>query len=186
VDDADATALIAAAVPAGRGPVIWADLGSGAGTFTRALWQLLGPGSRIYAVDQNSRVLAALKRWSAAAGADVETVTADFTATAALPGVAGGTLDGILLANALHFVADGEGVLRRLAGLIRPGGRVLIVEYERRAPSRWVPFPVSPERFARLAESAGLSQPAVVATQPSAFGGRLYAAVAERPVNPGV
>ncbi len=183
MDDADATALIAAAMPAGMGPATWADLGAGEGTFTRALWKLLGRGSRIYAVDKNSRGLAVVKRWAAGAGADVVTVTADFAATAALPGLADGNLDGILLANSLHFVADGDGVLRRLVDLIRPGGRVVLVEYERRAPSRWVPYPVSPERFAGLAEGAGLSVPAVVAKRASVFGGRLYTAVAERRVS---
>ena len=180
MDDADATALIAAAVPAGRGPATWADFGAGEGTFTRALWELLGPGSRIYAVDRSAGALAALKRWTAAAGAEVVTIQADFTETMGLSGIAERTLDGILLANSLHFVADGDRVLRRLVDLIRPGGRVVLVEYERRAPSRWVPYPVSPERFAGLAEGAGLAAPAVVATRPSAFGGTLYAAVAVR------
>ncbi len=147
------------------------------------MWELLGAGSRIYAVDRNPRALAALKRWADAAGADVTPITADFTEAAAPPGLEAGHLDGMLLANALHFVPAGEQVLRRLVDLVRPGGRVLVVEYERRGPSRWVPFPVTPERFAKLSEAAGLSAPVVVASRPSAFGGNLYAAVAERPVS---
>jgi len=107
-------------------------------------------------------------------------VAADFTGPFELPGLPAPQLDGILLANALHFVADGEAVLRRLAHWVRPGGRVVVIEYDRRARSRWVPYPISPERLAVLAASAGLSAPAVTATRPSAFGGTLYVAAAER------
>ncbi len=179
VDTADAVALIGGAVP--RGPAKWADLGAGEGTFTRALWELLGTGSsRIYAVDKDARALGELSRWADGAGADVTVVEADFTRAAALSGLDDDGLDGILLANALHFVADAETVLKALVGVLRPGGRVAVVEYDRRRASRWVPFPVPPARLALLAKAVGLSVPEVVATRPSAFGGTLYAAVAVR------
>jgi precorrin-6B methylase 2 len=51
VNATEAVELIAAAIP-GRGGT-WADLGAGDGTFTRALARLLGPNSRIYAVDRD-------------------------------------------------------------------------------------------------------------------------------------
>src|SRR5690348_3116034 len=50
MDAQEAERLIAPAVPAG--PAVWADFGAGDGTFTRALAERLGPGSRIYAVDR--------------------------------------------------------------------------------------------------------------------------------------
>ena len=53
-------------------------------------------------------------------------------------------LDGMLLANALLVVHDQEGVLRRPINLLRPGAGMVIVEYDRRAASRWVPFPINP------------------------------------------
>ena len=180
LETAEAITLIGKAVP--QGPATWADFGAGDGTFTRALWELLGPGSRIYAVDRDPDVLAPLTRWAEAARAEVIPVVADFTGRLVLPGLEERGLDGILLANALHFVAEGERVLRRLVALIRPGGRFILVEYDRRRASRWVPFPVPPGRFFQLALSAGLSAPGVVSTRPSAFGGTLYAAMAERMV----
>lgn len=178
MDTGDAIALIGGAVP--RESSTWADLGAGEGVFTRALWELLGPVSRIYAVDRDARALIGLTRWADGAGADVTAVEADFTRTFALPGLDDEGLDGILLANALHFVAHAETVLNALVGLLRPGGRIVVVEYDRRRPSRWVPFPVPPARLALLTKAAGLSVPEVVATRPSAFGGTLYAAVAVR------
>jgi SAM-dependent methyltransferase len=112
---------------------------------------------------------------------DVIPVRADFMQPFELPGGGDGTFDGMLFANALHFAPEPERVLARLARWLRPGGRVVVVEYDRRPASRWVPFPIPAERFPSLAGSAGLSRPFIVATRPSAFGGDLYVAVADRP-----
>ena len=174
----DAIALIRDAVPDPGGR--WADLGAGDGTFTRALATLLGPSATIYAVDQDARAVAALKRLAAKARARVVPMAADFTELLELPGLGGEGLDGLLLANALHFVRDAEVILARLVRLLRPGGRVVLVEYDRRVASRWVPYPIWVDRLPSLAAAAGLSTPVVVATRPSAFGGVLYAAAAER------
>src|SRR6266571_812570 len=165
MDTRDAVALLGGAVP--RGPAVWADLGAGAGTFTRALAELLGPEARIYAVDRDPRAVAALERWAAKHTPTVVAVAADFTGPFELPGLTSSSLDGILLANALHFVPDPDVVLRRLAGQVRPGGRVVVIEYDRRAASRWVPYPIPPALLAKLAASAGLSVATVTATRPS-------------------
>jgi len=182
----DAAALIGPAVPGPGGT--WADFGSGTGTFTRALAALLGPKGRIYAVDRDRRAAASLRAWAAAqarhfAGAPaplaaIDVLEADFADLARpldLP-----PLDGALIANALHFVSEPEPVLARLAAGVRPGGRVVVVEYDDRPASRWVPYPLPLARLARLAEGAGLGAPTLVGTHPSAFGGRLYAAVGVR------
>ena len=174
----DATALIGGAIPQRGGT--WADFGAGDGTFTRALAELLGPGSRIYAVDRDAGAVAALERWAEKAAPNVIPVIADFTHPFDLPGLEEPTLDGMLLANALHFVRDVEVVLARLAAWVRPGGRVVIVEYDRRAASPWVPYPIPVARLPALAASAGLTPPTITATRPSLFGGTLYAAAADR------
>jgi ubiquinone/menaquinone biosynthesis C-methylase UbiE len=178
VDTRDAAALIAGAIPKRGG--IWADLGAGEGTFTRALAELLGPDSTIYAVDRDASAVAALELWAPTAKAEVIAVAADFTRTFELPGLDGTLLDGLLLANALHFVRDADVALARLAALVKPGGRVVFVEYNRRAASRWVPYPIPATRLPALAASAGLSTPTVTATRPSDYGGEIYVAVAER------
>ena len=174
MNTAEAVALIEAAVS--RGAPTWADVGAGDGTFTRALVELLGPGARIYAVDRDVHALASLRRWAARVGANVIPVEADFTRPLDLPEL----LDGLLVANALHFARDAAVVLARLAALVRPGGRVVIVEYDRRAASRWVPYPIWRDRLPALATDAGLSPPRVTATRPSAFGGTIYVAAADR------
>jgi hypothetical protein len=86
----------------------------------------------------------------------------------------------MLLANALHFVRDADVVLTRLAALVKPGGRIAFVEYDRRAASRWVPYPIPIERLPALAASAGLSTPTFTARRPSEYSGDIYVATAER------
>jgi ubiquinone/menaquinone biosynthesis C-methylase UbiE len=175
----DAVALLEGAVP--RRPGTWADLGSGDGTFTRALAELVGQGSRIYAVDRDASALASVARQKVAAGVDVVPVTADFTGPFELPGFEGQLLDGILLANALHFVSEQVQVLGRLASRVMPGGWVIVVEYDNRAASRWVPYPISSVRWPALAREAGLTAPVVTGSRRSAFGGALYVGVAGWP-----
>jgi ubiquinone/menaquinone biosynthesis C-methylase UbiE len=178
VNTREAVALIGGAIPRHVGT--WADLGAGDGTFTRALAELLGPDSRIYAVDRDARAVAALERWAEADGTNVIPVAADVTRRFDLPGLGEAMLDGMLLANALHFVPDADVVLARLAARVRPGGRVVIIEYDRRPATRWVPYPIPAARLPALAESAGLSVPTITATRRSAFGGILYVAAADR------
>lgn len=174
---AEAVELISGAVPERSGT--WADLGAGDGTFTQALLEILGPGSRIYAVDRDARALATLARQAKAARGEVVTVDADFTRPFELPGVDPEGLDGILLANALHFVPDPRAVLRQLTARLAPGGRVVLVEYDHRRANRWVPYPIDSASLPAIAAAAGLATPVVTATRPSSFGGDLYVAYAD-------
>ncbi|HEX6372004.1 MAG TPA: class I SAM-dependent methyltransferase [Longimicrobium sp.] len=175
MNQADARALLRAAVPAADGEV-WADLGAGTGVFTRALAALLGPAGRVVAVDRDARALASLRGSSVEGGsAAIEVVVGDVTRPLALP-----PLDGVVMANVLHFVADAEGVLARVAGVLKPGGRMVLIEYEGRRPGPWVPHPVDFARFVELAGGAGFTPPSVAARRPSRFGGEIYVAVAER------
>jgi SAM-dependent methyltransferase len=182
-----AVALLAPALPpAGPRGVVWADLGAGRGTFTRALVALLGARGHVYAVDRDPAAVAALARLPGNAGdaggaRRVTAVRGDFAAPDAARALGLPALDGVLLANALHFVpaAEQAAVLARLTGWLRPAGRLVVVEYDARPPSRWVPAPVAFERLAALVP-AGMAPPARVATRPSAFGGAIHVAWSER------
>jgi SAM-dependent methyltransferase len=173
MDERDAIALIDDAI-VGHGNS-WADIGAGSGTFTRALRSLLRLDSRIYAVDHDKDAISNLRE----IGSGVIPVEADFTAPFALPG--NPALDGILLANALHFVPNPGDVLGRLAGLVRPGGRVVIVEYDRRAANPWVPYPIRSERWPEVSAAAGLTTPLITGRTPSKYAGELYVGVATKP-----
>ena len=176
MEHGDAVALIREAV-AGRSGT-WADLGAGNGTFTRALAALLGEDSVIYAVDKDRGSIEALKSLASNLKSIVP-VYADFTQSFEIGSVRN-RLDGMLLANALHFVKDQGAVLARLAQLLRPGGRVVLVEYDRRAASRWVPYPVAIAGLQPLAATAGLGKFTVSESRPSNYEGIIYTAHADK------
>ena len=152
------------------------DLGSGA--FTLALRDLAGPSTEIIAIDADAGSLRELRRAMERQfpGTRLETRVADFTAPLALP-----LLDGILAANSLHYVHNQIGLLQQWRGLLRPGGRLIVVEYDADVGNRWVPYPFSFATFGALAEAAGFTNPTLLGTYPSRFLGGFFAAVT-RPV----
>jgi ubiquinone/menaquinone biosynthesis C-methylase UbiE len=153
----------------------WADLGAGTGNFTRALGELLGPQATIYAVDRSARALARLQ--DVPTNTTLVTLAGDFTRSLNLP-----MLDGILMANALHFVQNQAAVLQALTRHLHPGGRLLIVEYDLHSPVAWVPFPVPFDRLQALAPEIGLNTPIVIGRRRSPSSGiEMYAALAIRP-----
>jgi len=155
---------------------IWADLGAGAGAFTLALRELTGTQATIYAVDQDRARLGELERaWRMHFGetAAVRLLPADFTCRLDLP-----ALDGLLMANSLHFYKDKVNVLRHVGGWLKPGGRLLLVEYAADAGNVWVPYPFSFGKFQALATEAGYRAPRQLATHPSSFLRGFYSAEA--------
>jgi len=176
----DAIELLREAVGDGTVGGVWADLGAGTGTFTRALAALLGPGSTIYAVDDDATAVRALRALPSMPTTHVIAVKGDFTQPLVLPDIGDAALDGILLANALHFVRDAGAVLGRVVERVRPGGRIIVVEYDRREASRWVPYPISPSRWLDLANGAGLGTASITATRPSEYQGMLYVGAATK------
>ncbi len=147
----------------------WADFGAGSGSFTRALRDLLGAEAALYAVDRDGQALSALSRT-----VDAQTITADFTKPLELP-----PLDGLLIANALHWLRQQQAVLRLLAGYLKPGGRLLIVEYDVIVPRGYIPFPVPFSRFVQLAGEVGLTHVQRVGERQSPSSGTvMYAGLA--------
>jgi ubiquinone/menaquinone biosynthesis C-methylase UbiE len=176
VDHADHVELLRAGVDGGG--LRWADLGSGHGAFTLALADLLGPAGEIWSIDRDSRALAEQRagmerRFPAAR---VTYHVADFRRLPQLP-----PLDGIVMANSLHFERDQAAVLAALVPLLVPGGRFLLVEYDADAGNTFVPFPISLRRWRTLATAAGLTEVREIGRRPSRFLGSIYAAAAVSP-----
>lgn len=176
----DHVRLIAPGVPARSGGV-WADLGAGDGAFTLALREITGPDVTLYAVDRDRSALSALRAAMDRTFPDTQlhTIRADMTEPLALP-----TLDGIVIANALHYVADQPRFLRSLPARMAPASRLIVVEYDSDQGNRWVPHAVSANTFVALARDAGFQSPTVIGRVPSRFLGSIYAAIARTPAAP--
>ena len=151
----------------------WADLGSGTGAFTLALADLLGPSGVIHSVDRDA---GALKTQAEAVHRRFPTTTlqqhhADFSGPLALP-----PLDGVVMANSLHFVRDKGPILALVRGLLRPRGGLVLVEYDADRGNPWVPFPISSRTWLELATTAGFEDTRELARVPSRFLGAIYSA----------
>ena len=157
---------------------VWADFGAGSGAFTLALRELLGPGAQIYAVDKDHARLRELEHaYQARFGnsADLHILPADFSRPLDLP-----PLDGVLMANSLHYFKDKDKVLHHVRSFLKTDGAFLLVEYNVDSGNPWVPHPLSFETWRALASRSGFSEPRLLATHPSSFLREFYSALAHK------
>ncbi len=176
MDHQDHVALIRAGVE-GVGPR-WLELGAGEGAFTLALADVLGPGGTILAMDRDARALdfatAAVRRRFP--GVIIEPVPGDFTVD-----IRGPAHDGVVAANSLHFVSDRATTLASIKQVLRPGGHLVIVEYDADRGNPWVPFPFSFDHWLGEAAAAGFVDIRQLHRVGSRFMGGIYGAVASTP-----
>jgi hypothetical protein len=108
--------------------------------------------------------------------AQVTYLAADYTRPLELP-----PLDGIVMANTLHFQRAKEGVLALVSAYLKPGGRLLLVEYNADHGNMWVPYPLSYPTWEKLASANGFVQTRLLATTPSRFLREIYSAESLKP-----
>ena len=167
MSDEDAISLIKKAVSAHE-PQVWADLGCGTGTFTKALNSLLPAGSHITAVDREKQRLNLL---------NVDFLRANFERDdLKLSG-----LDSILMANAIHYVAEKAALIRKLEPMFAGLPRFVVIEYDTNRANPWVPFPITFEKLRDLFESLGYLKVVKLNEKPSAYNaGNMYSALIEK------
>ena len=161
----------------------WADIGAGTGLFTRALIEILENG-KVIAVDKSPHSLYASEFLSGLQSQihqpnsqisnpklQIEIVEADFHKELHLP-----PLDGILMANSLHYASDHILVLRNVLATLKPGGTFILIEYDTDKPNRpWVPNPISFKKFKELCEGVGLREPMLMGRKKSIYqDGEMY------------
>jgi len=155
---------------------VWLELGSGEGAFTLALADLIGPTGTIYSVDLDQRALNTQERemYARFPGTTVHYLRADFSQPLNVP-----TVDGLLMANSLHFHRDKNAILQLVRGYLRPDGRLIMVEYNVDRGNTWVPHPISYPSWEKLARDNGFGKTRLIATKPSRFLNEIYAALSE-------
>ncbi len=153
---------------------VWADFGSGTGAFTLALADLIGPTGTIYSIEQDRSALAQQERSLQAQfpTSIVHYRLADYTRPIDLP-----TLDGIVMANSLHFHPDKEPIVQLLKRYLRSQGRFILVEYNIEEGNSAVPYPVSYRQWETLARRCGFDRTQLLMTRPSRFLKEIYSAV---------
>jgi ubiquinone/menaquinone biosynthesis C-methylase UbiE len=152
----------------------WADLGSGRGAFTLALADLIGPTGHIYSIDRDPSALRDQEKAMRAQfpSTTVHYLNADFTQRLDLP-----PLDGIVMANSLHFLRKKDATLQLIRSYLRPGGCLLLVEYDTDHGNTWVPYPLSYPTWEALAQRNGFTHTQLLTTVPSRFFGGMYSAM---------
>jgi precorrin-6B methylase 2 len=170
----DHVALLRGGVEATGG--VWADFGSGTGAFTLALADLIGPAGVIYSIEQDRSALAqqAQALRERFPNVIVHDLLADFTRPIDLP-----ALDGLVMANSLHFHRHHEPIVQRLKSYLRSQGRFILVEYNIEQGNSAVPHPVSYRMWEELAQRCGFTHTRLLKTRPSRFLKEIYSAASE-------
>jgi len=156
----------------------YADFGAGGGAFTLALRELVGPDATIYAVDKDRASLRELESNHRArfnTTSNLILFKDDFTLSLDIP-----HLDGLVMANSLHFFRDKEKILRHVRGFLKPNGALLLVEYNVDVGNMWVPYPFSYNVCRVMMKRTGFTEPKLLAKKPSSFLTEFYSAVAYR------
>ncbi len=106
-----------------------ADVGAGSGYFTLRLAKAVGERGRVYAVDINPDMVRHLNRRLRDAGVrNVCTVLSE-PADPLLPDA---SVDRVLIVDTWHHVEDQPAYLERLKHVLKPGGQVIHVDFQKR------------------------------------------------------
>jgi ArsR family transcriptional regulator len=156
------------------------DLGCGTGQLTETIAPHVG---RVIAVDGSADMLEAARRRLAGAG-NVDLRQGELEA---LP-LNAGELDVAMLSLVLHYAPEPQRALDEVARVVRPGGRILVVdmqphdreEYQQQMGHVWLGF--SEKQISRFLTGAGFDGVRVrsLPSDPDAKGPALFAAIATR------
>jgi len=161
---------------AGKFEGIWAELGSGSGAFTLALRDLGGDEIIIYSIDKDKYSLEIQKQEfdHKFPNSNIKFKQADFNTELDLP-----KLDGILLANSLHYVKNQLNFLVNLKKYLKSQSKIIIVEYNSSEGNIWVPYPLTYQKLKSYLEQVGFSNIFKLGSIPSKFLTEIYAVKAQ-------
>jgi ubiquinone/menaquinone biosynthesis C-methylase UbiE len=120
-----------------------ADLGAGSGYFTLRLARAVGPAGKVYAVDINPGMLDYVQgRTKEAHLANIQLVLAEPHD----PKLPAASVDLIFICDTLHHISDRAVYYPLLARALRPGGRLVNVDFYKK------PLPVGPPVTMKIAK----------------------------------
>lgn len=119
-----------------------ADIGAGTGYFARRFANHAGT---VYAVDIDEKLLAIAGK---NAPANLKTVLA----TTDDPRLAPASVDTIFICDVLHHIENRPAYYRKLATALKPGGRVVVIDFHQK------PLPVGPPEEMKIAQNAFVTE----------------------------
>jgi precorrin-6B methylase 2 len=128
-EEAPDHALDVLAIP--RGAAV-ADIGAGSGFITVRLAARVGPSGMVYANDLQPQMLEILRRRLAREGIANVTLVQGAVDDPRLPDAA---IDLELMVDVYHELSQPQAMLRHLRGALKPGGRLVLLEYRKEDPT---------------------------------------------------
>ena len=123
-----------------------ADVGAGSGYMTVKMAKRVGPTGKVYANDIQPEMLSLLRqRLAKEKIANVETVLG----TVDDPKLPAGAVDLILMVDVYHEFSEPQKMLRRMHEALKPGGRLVLLEYRKEDPA----IPIRPEHKMSVVEA---------------------------------
>ncbi|MEM6571623.1 MAG: methyltransferase domain-containing protein [Planctomycetota bacterium] len=105
-----------------------ADIGTGTGLFVEPLAAAAGPGGKVYAVDIAPAFVFHVRERAAEKGLDQVEVVLSNARSTELPAA---TVDVAFLCDTYHHFEYHEDMLRSIRSALKPGGRLVMVEFDR-------------------------------------------------------
>ena len=129
-----------------------ADVGAGVGYHALKMAERVGPEGTVYATDVQPQMLRMLVQ--RAKQAKIANVT-PVLVTQDDPGLPPGEVDLILMVDVYHEISEPEATLRGLRAALKPGGRLVLVEFRAEDPH----VPIKPEHKMTLAQARAEVEP---------------------------
>ncbi|MCL4473044.1 MAG: class I SAM-dependent methyltransferase [Actinobacteria bacterium] len=154
------SAAVLAELELDQGPVM-ADIACGIGNYSLAAARKMAPGGKIHAFDLWREGIEELNRRIVAEG--VTNLTAAVADASKHIPLADDSVDVCLIATALHDLIEdhtGEGAVREIARVLKPGGRLVIVEFKKVEGSPGPPLHIrlSPGQLDEFVEPFGFEK----------------------------
>jgi ubiquinone/menaquinone biosynthesis C-methylase UbiE len=123
-----------------------ADVGAGVGYTSVRLARRVGPGGTVYATDLQPEMLRMLRENARAVGVSNIKPVLCTTRDTKLPDAA---IDLVVMVDVYHECSDPEATLRGLRKALKPGGRLVLVEFRAEDPD----VPIKPEHKMTLGQA---------------------------------
>lgn len=159
-----------------------ADVGAGEGKFALALARRVGPSGRVYATEIGERLLAEMREAAKDAGRDNVEVIEAAEARTNLPEAC---CDAIFTRNVYHHLSNHAAINADLFRVLRPGGRLLMIDFEPGGFMNWFPHGGDEDRGHGTRKETMVKEVAAagfrLARGPENWRGRMYAVLFTRP-----